>query len=118
LSRISSRDAIVSIQDKRLLGKYTEVETGQLIPFPETPIPKVLGPNTIAAVPFPVGGQEPTTFPDGTIFFSYFVGRIDYTDAFRIPHWIKFCFFIANANGDPQNCQEGNDEDRNSENPN
>lgn len=99
-------------QEKLLLGK---VPTASTIPI-DNPVPKVLGPNTISAVPVILYGQEPQRFPKGD-WVSYLIGRIDYTDEFGVPHWLKFCYFVVNAKGDLWNCKEGNEEDRNPENP-
>jgi hypothetical protein len=46
---------------------------------------------------------------------SYLIGRIDYADDFGVKHWIKFCFYVGEANGELWNCHEGNDEDRSPE---
>jgi hypothetical protein len=80
------------------------------------PISKVLAPNTVATVPFIMDGQAPQYFSKDE-WVSYLIGRIDYTDAFNIPHWLKFCFFVVDARGTLWNCKEGNDEDRNPELP-
>lgn len=112
----SNTEAIASLQDRRMMGKYKEVETGEPIPFPSFPMQRAIGPNTTATISASLGGQGPTTFRDGTMYFSYFVGRIDYTDAFKVSHWIKFCFFIEDEKGQIGYCREGNDEDRNPEN--
>jgi len=106
-----SAEALNWEQDKLLLGK---VPTASDIPI-NNPVPKVLAPNTSSAVPLILNGQEPQIFPKVEIV-SYLIGRVDYTDAFGINHWMKFCFFVANPRGELWNCKEGNDEDRNSEN--
>jgi hypothetical protein len=98
-------------QDKLLLGK---VPTASDIPINNS-VPKVLAPNTSSAVPLILNGQEPQNFPKNQ-WVSYLIGRVDYTDAFGVNHWMKFCFFVANPRGELWNCKEGNDEDRNSEN--
>ena len=99
-------------QDKLLLGK---VPTASDIPI-NNPAPKVLAPNTSSAVPLILNGQEPQYFPKDQ-WVSYLIGRIDYTDAFGVDHWMKFCFFVANPRGELWNCKEGNDEDDNPELP-
>jgi hypothetical protein len=78
-------------------------------------IPKVLAPNTSSPVPIILHGQQPQYFPNNE-WVSYLIGRVDFTDSFGIPHWVKFCFFVANPRGELWNCKEENDEDRNSEN--
>jgi hypothetical protein len=47
--------------------------------------------------------------------YQFIIERIDYTDDFRVKHWVTFCFFISDGKGNLQYCQEGNDEDRNPE---
>lgn len=103
-------------QDKLLLDKFTEGSSGKPVIIPRNPVPKVLAPNTASSVPFILAGQEPQVLPKSQIV-SYLIGRIDYMDEFQITHWLKFCFFVANAKGDLWNCQEGNDEDHNPEIP-
>jgi hypothetical protein len=98
------------LQDKMLLN-------GGLPDIPRVnPISKVLAPGTVAPVPFIMDGQAPQIFPKDE-WVSYLIGRIDYVDAFNVPHWLKFCFFVVDAKGDLWNCKEGNDEDRNPELP-
>jgi hypothetical protein len=80
------------------------------------PVSKVLAPNTVATVPFIMDGQAPQIFPKDE-WVAYLIGRIDYNDAFKVHHWLKFCFFVVNAKGDLWNCREGNDEDNNPELP-
>jgi len=107
-----SAEALNWEQDKLLLGK---VPTASDIPI-NNPVPKVLAPNTSSAVPLILNGQEPQYFPTSQ-WVSYLIGRVDYTDAFGVNHWMKFCFFVANPRGDLWNCKEGNDEDSNPELP-
>lgn len=78
------------------------------------PISKVLAPNTVSPVPFLMDGQSPQIFPKDE-FVSYLIGKINYTDAFNISHWLRFCFFVVDAKGNLWNCKKGNDEDRNPE---
>jgi hypothetical protein len=99
-------------QDKLLLGK---VESAPDLRIDE-PAPKVLAPGITSPVPFTMDGQEPQIFSEDE-FVSYLIGRIDYVDAFRVKHWVKFCYFVVNAKGDLWNCKEGNDEDENPEMP-
>jgi len=107
-----SMEALNFEQEKLLLGK---VPTATDIPI-NNPEPKVLAPNTSSAVPVVFNGQEPQIFPK-VEWVSYLIGRIDYTDAFGIKHWMKFCFFVANSRGELWNCREGNDQDHNPEFP-
>lgn len=83
--------------------------------FPRGPMPKVLAPNTSSNAPFRISCQATKDYPSGGHEYTFVVGRIDYCDAFNVRHWKTFCFYVANPKGDVWNCQEGNDEDRNSE---
>jgi len=114
LKRVTSLDAnqgsvlargIQTAQDKLLKD-----QPGEPSPVPSLPMPKSLAPNIAVYRPFTLGGTAPRFR-----FFDYLIGRIDYNDAFGIPHWIKFCFVIIDSNGTLGICQEGNDEDRNPE---
>jgi hypothetical protein len=105
-------EAIKWEQDKLLTGN---VPTATDLPI-NNPVPKVLAPSTSSAVPLILNGQEPQYFPKDQ-WVSYLIGRVDYTDAFGIVHWMKFCFFVANPRGELWNCKEGNDEDNNPELP-
>lgn len=73
-------------------------------------ITKVLAPNTVSAVPFVLHAQAPQY-----AFYHFLYGRIDYTDAFSIKHWMKFCYIVNNSRGELVSCKEGNDEDHNPE---
>lgn len=95
-------------QDQLMLGK---VPSGADIPF-QNPFEKTLAPNTATTNPFVFKGQEPING-----MTHYLIGRIDYCDIFKVKHWKKFCFFVANSRGEFWPCREGNDEDRNSEEP-
>ena len=79
-------------------------------------LPKVLAPGAISSVPLTLNAQAPQYFKNGATYW-HLIGRIDYTDAFSVKHWMKFCFFVSNPRGDLLNCHEGNDEDRNPESP-
>lgn len=85
--------------------------------FPSNPVPKVLSPNTISNAPFRISCQATKDYTGGSHAYTFVVGRIDYCDAFSIRHWKTSCFYVANARGDVWNCQEGNDEDRYTEDP-
>jgi hypothetical protein len=80
----------------------------------ENPVPRVLAPGATAAVPFVLDGQEPQIFSKDE-WVSYLIGRIDYADDFGVKHWMKFCFYVGERNGQLWNCHEGNDEDQNPE---
>ena len=80
----------------------------------DNPVPRVLAPGATAVVPFVLDGQEPQRFSKDE-WVSYLIGRIDYADDFGVKHWMKFCFYVGEANGNLWNCHEGNDEDNNPE---
>ncbi len=82
--------------------------------------PKSLGPSVPIVIPFSLGGSAPQIYGEGakqSIWHDYLIGRIDYRDAFGIPHWITFCFVIQDAGGNIGYCDDGNDEDQNPELP-
>jgi hypothetical protein len=79
--------------------------------IPAYPIPRVIAPNTVVVIPFTLDGAV----PQYDNYFRYPMGRIDYTDDFGIPHWMKFCFIVANTAGDLRYCEHGNEEDSNPE---
>ena len=110
-----SADQMERWQDKFLLNQFTEMGTGKPVVIPPSPIPKVLAPGVSTPVPYVVHAQAPQYFKNGHAMYDYIVGRIDYSDQFNIPHWIKFCFFVRNPGGELTSCQYGNDEDRNPE---
>jgi hypothetical protein len=96
----------INFQDK-ILNK--EVPSAADIPV-EGPFPKVLGPSTASSVPFVVHAQAPMV--NGKMV-QFIVGRINYVDAFEVKHWLKFCFFVVDTQGNLRTCTVGNDEDRN-----
>jgi hypothetical protein len=106
-----------NIQDKMLLGGFKEMGTNKPVIVPNSPVPKVLAPNSVSPVPFRLTCQAPQVFSNGSQNLGYMIGRIDYCDQFQVKHWLKFCFFVVNARGEIWACQEGNDEDRNPEVP-
>jgi hypothetical protein len=102
---------IHNMQDKYLFGKFKNsppLNGG-------TPVPSVLGPNTVSPIPITYIEQSPQVFPSGFSVVSEIVGRIDYVDEFGVPHWIRFCFYTSDAAGNLASCAAGNDEDRNPE---
>jgi hypothetical protein len=113
----NSADQMERWQDKFLLNQFTEMGTGKPVVIPPSPIPKVLAPSVSTPVPYVVHAASPQYFNNGHAMYDYIVGRVDYTDQFNIPHWIKFCFFVRNPRGELTSCQYGNDEDRNPETP-
>lgn len=99
-------------QDGIFMNTNPKTGVGQI----ENPVPKVLAPGTVTVVPFVIDGQEPQVFPK-LEWVSYLIGRIDYRDDFGIKHWMKFCFYVGERNGQLWNCHEGNDEDSSPETP-
>jgi hypothetical protein len=83
---------------------------------PDKPGPQTIAPGELSIVPVYSAGQEPRR--DGDNFtYTFILGRIDYIDAFRVQHWMRFCFMVTNASGELAHCQYGNDEDANPETP-
>jgi hypothetical protein len=85
---------------------------------PAKPAPETLAPGDSAIAPIYSGGQEPKFLGGSHYWCGYVIGRIDYVDAFKTKHWKHLCFMVVDAKGDLANCQFGNDEDNNPENPN
>jgi hypothetical protein len=84
-------------------------------------VPGVLAPGVSSNAPFTISAITPTEArkgrPAGPNYFTYLIGRIEYSDTFSAPHWMTFCFYVFTDAGDIQNCQYGNDEDRAKANP-
>jgi hypothetical protein len=84
--------------------------------IPNGRVPRVLAPNAVAPAPFRLTCQAPQVFgKSGHEGIHYLIGRVDYCDQFRVKHSMRFCSFVVNDRGEIWSCQEGNDEDRNSE---
>jgi hypothetical protein len=94
---------------------YRQNGTKQIGTFPEEPGPQTLSPGGISPVPVFDDGQAPKQWPTGGVDFSFILGRIDYIDAFGVPHWKKFCYMVTNSRGELAHCNYGNDEDDNPE---
>jgi len=80
-------------------------------------VPGALAPSVSAYAPFIATAITPTEarkgrVPVGLNYFTYIIGRVEYADTFGSQHWMKFCFYVVNDEGDIQNCPYGNDEDR------
>jgi hypothetical protein len=81
-------------------------------------VPGVLAPGVRVSAPFTIIALTPTEArkgrspPDPLNYFTYLIGRVEYSDTFGTPHWMKFCLYVSSDEGDIQNCQYGNDEDR------
>ena len=78
-------------------------------------VPRVLAPNSVSPVPFRLTCPAAKPFPSGHTETHYLIGKFNYCDKFNVRHWLKFCFYVANAKGEIWACKEGNDEDRNDE---
>ena len=104
-------DWIHNMQDNFLFGKFKNNP-----PIGGALVPSVLGPGAISPIPITYIAQIPQTFP-GTAAIQEISGRIDYTDEFGVRHWIRFCFYPSDAEGNLESCTAGNDEDHNPEIP-
>lgn len=82
------------------------------ISTPGVVLPSVREPANITAT----GGEEKAD-QTGRPIRHYFVGRIEYTDAFRRGHSLKFCFFVGHDKGQLHQCAAGNDADRDKPRP-
>jgi hypothetical protein len=107
--------AIDGVQNKFLLGKFVDSETNMPVEIPSQWVPGSLAPNATSVAPFILVGSAPHQFDTGAWGYSFLVGRIDYFDAFGVPHWLRFCLFVANQEGNLRSCKVGNDEDDNPE---
>jgi hypothetical protein len=79
--------------------------------IPADRVPKVLAPGAVAPVPWTLNAAGRR---DGA--HHYLIGRIDYTDAFSVNHWMTFCWVAVNPGGQLAYCKAGNEEDGNPEN--
>jgi hypothetical protein len=79
-------------------------------------VPGVLAPGIHSNAPFLILASTPTEArrgrPEPLNYFTVLVGRVEYADAFGTGHWMKFCYYVWDDEGDIQNCPYGNDEDR------
>jgi hypothetical protein len=108
----SSAAGIAAFQDRQLLGKTSASEINDADIVATSSVAKALARASSTPDPFVMVGKVPITPRDGVEIVSYLVGRIDYSDAFRVKHWLKFCYLVNNSDGELQNCAVGNDEDR------
>lgn len=106
-------DWIHNMQDKYLLGKFK----GDVPLNRGTPVPSVMGPGTVSPIAIRYVTQVPQFFPGGGEAVSEILGRVDYRDEFGIAHWIRYCFYPADVQGNLASCAAGNDEDHNPEIP-
>jgi hypothetical protein len=80
---------------------------------PQYATPGVLAPGVRTNTPSLMDVIAPQTRKGQipAVFFSYLTGRVEYSDTFGKPHWMNFCFYIADDKGKIETCQYGNDED-------
>jgi hypothetical protein len=101
---------IAAIEDKERFGeslKSQEAEA-QVIRAPAS-APGTLAPAEIISVTKFLSAYPPNYQQRDT--FTYFIGRVDYTDAFGAAHWLTFCQFVPSDAGELRYCAEGNDRD-------
>jgi hypothetical protein len=95
----------------RAFGPKTKVGT-----YEGFAMPGVLAPGIRSNAPFIMLAETPTENrrgrPEGLNYFTVLVGRVEYSDTFSHPHWMKFCYYVWDDEGDIQTCPYGNDEDR------
>ncbi len=101
-------------QDKYLTGRIKIKLRGRLEALPKTKRAeqKVLGPGEAFSIPIHLSGSEPS---DDSKMVSELIGRVDYMDEFDVRHWMRFCFFVVDPEGDLGICKAGNDEGHNPE---
>jgi hypothetical protein len=102
------------IQDGYLPNARVLNMEGEAILAPGNPVPKVLAPGSTASRPFILKASAPLISSTGESV-NYLIGRVDYVDEFKVQHWLKFCFYVANRQGELWNCEKGNEEDENPE---
>jgi hypothetical protein len=91
---------------------FRQQGTNKRATLPDTPGPQDLAPGQTALVPIYTAGQEPKSFGKSSMV-TIILGRIDYMDAFKVRHYMRFCYVIANAKGELYHCKYGNDDDNN-----
>jgi hypothetical protein len=69
--------------------------------------PQSLAPGERAPASAVVTGDSPSNL------ITTFTGRVDYMDAFNVPHWKTFCYRVIDAKGTLEDCETRNDEDQN-----
>lgn len=94
------------------LGRNTAKNKSDWVYIFRAPIATSLAPGSTTNATMPFAGL-PHHAEGGKDVFPYIVGRIDYTDAFGVPHWKTFCFQLTET--DRSYCETGNDEDSNPE---
>ncbi|WP_156992148.1 COG1361 family protein [Paraburkholderia oxyphila] len=77
--------------------------------------PGSIAPNAAPTLPLLSAGSAPQKTNSSDTEYSFIVGRVDYLDAFNTRHWLRFCYFVSNDNGELRYCKSGNDEDSNPE---
>jgi hypothetical protein len=107
---MSSKSGILRSQDQL----YRQSGTNKRSKIPDKPGPQSLAPAEQSTAPVEIGGSEPKQLATGVFWYNYILGRIDYTDAFGVPHWTHFCFVVY-PRGKPVHCEYGNDKDSNPE---
>jgi len=78
--------------------------------------PGVLAPGVRTIAPFDTYVTLPGS-TGGPLNFTYFIGRVEYGDAFGGSHWMTFCLYVGLNHGDIESCRYGNDEDETSAKP-
>jgi hypothetical protein len=101
---------IAAIQDKERFGESLKPEEAdaQVIRAPVS-APGTLAPAEVISVTRFLSAYPPNYQQRDT--FTYFVGRVDYTDSFGAIHWLTFCQFVPGETGELRYCAQGNDRD-------
>jgi hypothetical protein len=77
----------------------------------------VLAPGVDTVTAIPQWASYQSKLPSQKDWPAYIIGRVDYVDVFKVRHWMKFCFYLADTKGTLWYCKHGNDEDRTTETP-
>jgi len=75
-----------------------------------SPIIATLGPGSVTPIPHRMVGSLPQ---NNRTLYTFLIGRVDYVDEFKTPHWLTFCFIVYGTEGGLNYCWYGNDEDKN-----
>jgi hypothetical protein len=102
---------IAVIQDKEHFGDSLKPQEAdaQVIHTPVS-APATLAPAEVISVTRLLSAYPPEYQQHTAGWITYFVGRIDYIDAFGAAHWLTFCQFVVDE-GKLRYCKSGNDRD-------
>jgi hypothetical protein len=89
-------DDIAAIQNQAHFGDALKPKAAESQVFsPPVSAPATLAPAEVISVTRLLTARVPEYQQHPGGWFSYFVGRVDYVDAFGVPHWLTFCQFAV-----------------------